>query len=72
MDQTGQSEDRLALPDDITHLNPLKAWLEAHYDCAGQLSHDSIKTMINQEMVHGDAPLGGAVEIGFLPPVGGG
>jgi len=71
-DRAGRHEERLDLPQGVTHLSGLKNWLENSHDLGGALLDPSVKTMINQVLVHEDAALTGDEEIGFLPPVGGG
>lgn len=65
-------EDTLVLPDHIHTIAELKTWLDTHHDLEGALDDPSIKTMIDQKLVHGNASVATATEIGFLPPVGGG
>ncbi len=71
-DRVGMRQETLALPTNIETLFALKSWLNDKHDLGGALEETSIKSMINQNLVHGDAPLTGCIEIGFLPPVGGG
>ena len=68
----GRSEECLELPSDITTINALKTWLCVRHDFGDSLHEPSVKTMINQVFVHGNASIVDAIEIGFLPPVGGG
>ncbi len=71
-DRAGLREEQLDLPGGVTHLSGLKNWLEESRELGGALMDPSVKTMINQVLVHEDAALTGDEEIGFLPPVGGG
>jgi len=65
-------EENLALPGGVNTVATLKDWLDSTHDLGGALHDKSVKTMINQSLVHGDIVLQGNEEIGFLPPVGGG
>ena len=71
-DRAGLREEQLDLPQGMTHLSGLKTWLEESRELGGALMDPSVKTMINQVLVHEDMELKGDEEIGFLPPVGGG
>ncbi len=72
-DRAGRREEQLDLPGGVSNLSGLKNWLEESRELGGALMEPSVKTMINQVLVHEDAaPLVGDEEIGFLPPVGGG
>lgn len=71
-DITGQREESLDLPQGVKTLSALKQWLDKHHDLGGALFDRSIKTMVNQTLVHEDMNISGNEEIGFLPPVGGG
>ncbi|PHR92169.1 MAG: molybdopterin synthase sulfur carrier subunit [Robiginitomaculum sp.] len=71
-DRTQCREETIDLPDDICTINALKTWLGQRHDLGDALNLESIKTMINQELVHGNESIANAQEIGFLPPVGGG
>ena len=68
----GQREIELHLPEEVDTLFQLKLWLDQKYDLAGALNEPSVKTMLNQSLVHTDQNIAGDEEIGFLPPVGGG
>ncbi|PHR60368.1 MAG: molybdopterin synthase sulfur carrier subunit [Robiginitomaculum sp.] len=65
-------EERVDVPNDINTIEALKSWLNTRHDLDCALSHPSIKTMIDQKLVHTNESIEGAQEIGFLPPVGGG
>jgi len=71
-DRAARRRETLALPETVTSLSTLKTWLNNEHDLDGALNDDSIKTMVNQTLVHDDLTLKGDEEIGFLPPVGGG
>jgi molybdopterin synthase sulfur carrier subunit len=71
-DRAARREANIELPASITSLTALKSWLNKEHDLDGALEDASIKTMVNQTLIHGDLNLNGSEEIGFLPPVGGG
>lgn len=71
-ESAGRREETLALPDGITTISALKQWLNAEHELGGALDDPSVKTMVNQALVHDDMTVNGDEEIGFLPPVGGG
>lgn len=71
-ENAGRRAETLDLPDGITNLSTLKAWLDTAHELNGALNDPSVKTMVNQVLVHDDSSLNGDEEIGFLPPVGGG
>ncbi len=71
-DLAGRQEEYLDLPKDINTISVLKPYLSTLHDLGDALDDPSIKTMINQSLVFGDASIIDAREIGFLPPVGGG
>lgn len=71
-DSAGRREETLALPEDVFSVSTLKIWLDDEHELSGALNDPSVKTMVNQTLVHTDIALSGDEEIGFLPPVGGG
>jgi len=71
-DVAGRREEIFDLPANIGNLIELKSWLDETHQLEGSLDDPSIKTMINQTLVHDNFTLKGDEEIGFLPPVGGG
>ena len=71
-DRAGRREEQLDLPQGVNTLSSLKNWLEDSRELGGTLLDPSVRTMINQVLVHEDTALVGDEEIGFLPPVGGG
>ncbi|PHS40179.1 MAG: hypothetical protein COA91_04115 [Robiginitomaculum sp.] len=71
-ERAARREENLVLPEGVTSISTLKTWLDRSHDLGGALHDKSVKTMINQSLVHGDIALQGNEEIGFLPPVGGG
>lgn len=71
-ENAGRREETLALPKGVTTIFALKKWLNIEHELDGALQDPSVKTMVNQTLVHSDMALSGDEEIGFLPPVGGG
>ncbi|MBL4854922.1 MAG: MoaD/ThiS family protein [Robiginitomaculum sp.] len=71
-DRAGRREESLALPVGVNSVSTLKNWLDTKHGLGGALQDKSVKTMINQSLIHKDIVLQGDEEIGFLPPVGGG
>lgn len=71
-ENAGRREEILALPEAINSISSLKLWLDSEHALGGALQDPSVKTMVNQTLVHDDVALSGDEEIGFLPPVGGG
>jgi len=71
-DLTPKRAESLVLPKGVNTIFALKNWLDRTHDLGGALHDTSVKTMVNQSLVHGDIALAGDEEIGFLPPVGGG
>jgi len=71
-ENAGRREEVLALPKSIATIFALKQWLDSEYELDGALDDPSVKTMVNQTLIHDDVTLNGDEEIGFLPPVGGG
>jgi len=71
-ENAGRREETLALPQGIASVSTLKNWLNTEHELDGALDDPSVKTMVNQALVHDDVTLDGDEEIGFLPPVGGG
>ncbi len=71
-DMAGRRTETLALPQGVRNISALRAWLDTAHDLGGALDDPSVKTMVDQSLVHNDMSLNGNEEIGFLPPVGGG
>lgn len=73
-DRLGLGEEDVTIPDGISNLRGLVAWMRSrsddHADAFASL--DFLRAAINQEHVSFDAPLTGAYEIAFFPPVTGG
>ncbi len=73
-ERIGKSEEIVDLPTDIGTIAELVAWLKGkgpEYAAAFERS-DVIRAAINQSHVRPDAPLTGAREVAFFPPVTGG
>lgn len=72
--RTGVGEEEVALPDDVADVaglvEHLKSLSEGHAAAFEDMS--AIKVAIDQEYAPLDAPLGGAREVAFFPPVTGG
>lgn len=62
-------ELELDLPPDIRSTETLRRWLGRDHP---QLLDQSVRIAIDDCLAIGDEPLGGALEIAFLPPVSGG
>lgn len=71
-ESAGRREETLVLPDGVTTISALKKWLNTAHELDGALDEPSVKTMVDQTLIHDDTTLKGDEEIGFLPPVGGG
>lgn len=57
------------VPPGIRDTGALRAWLGR---ARPELLDASIRIAVNDEMIHGDRPLGDDDEISFLPPMSGG
>ncbi|MGB0906523.1 MAG: MoaD/ThiS family protein [Maricaulaceae bacterium] len=61
------------LPDAVTDLESLKAWLSAENTVLGQaLARPGNRAAINQDMMTGNAPVNDGDEIAFMSPLSGG
>ncbi|MEO0884168.1 MAG: MoaD/ThiS family protein [Pseudomonadota bacterium] len=72
IDVTGKSEETHAVPNTVTDTSQLRDWLDSQYGATGALLENTVRIAINSEIVAEPAPLSGAREIAFMPPVGGG
>ncbi|MFH1803347.1 MAG: molybdopterin converting factor subunit 1 [Pseudomonadota bacterium] len=73
-DRVGLAEETLDLPDEVTTVAALMAWLPqrgANY-AAALKDPDLIRVAVDQEYAQGDRILAGAQEIALFPPVTGG
>jgi molybdopterin synthase sulfur carrier subunit len=70
----GTSEERIDLPDELSTLGEVASWLrgrsEGHRQAFADLSR--LRGAIDQSFAGWDAPIKGAGEIAFFPPVTGG
>lgn len=73
-DALGLDEERRGLPDDLRTVRDLMTWLVGLDVRYGEAFADpaKIRCAIDQVMAPFDAPLDGASEIAFFPPVTGG
>ena len=73
-EKIGKAEEELSLPDDVTSVADLLAYLKTlgeEYEAALQFPK-AIRVAINQEHVEHHEPIAGALEIGIFPPMTGG
>jgi molybdopterin synthase sulfur carrier subunit len=73
-ERVGRSEEQADLPADIVTVRELINWLKARgpeYEAAFERG-DVIRAAIDRTHVRHDAPIAGAREIAFFPPVTGG
>ena len=71
-ENAGRREQTMDLPEGVATISALKQWLNTAHELCGALDDPSVKTMVDQTLIHDDVALKGNEEIGFLPPVGGG
>lgn len=72
--RVGVAEETLALPDQVTTVANLIDWLKSRDETYANAFADLrvIRAAVNQQLVPLDAPLAGAREVAFFPPVTGG
>ncbi len=73
-EKIGKAEEELSLPDDVTSVADLLAYLKTlgeEYEAALQFPK-AIRVAVNQEHVEHHEPIAGAREIGIFPPMTGG
>jgi len=72
--RVGMAEETLAPPDDVTTVAGLIDWLKSRDESYANAFADLrvIRAAVDQQLVPLDAPLAGAREIAFFPPVTGG
>lgn len=73
-ERIGKAEEDIALPAELSTIADLIRWLKGRgeeYDYAFK-NADVIQAAIDHEHVEQDAPLAGAKEIAFFPPMTGG
>lgn len=69
----GQSEETITLPNEITTLTELVAWMKTRGGGYAQaMSLENLCFAINQEFAEPHNKVEGAREIAFFPPVSGG
>ncbi len=73
-EKTGIGEEQIDLPDGVETVADLIAWQKRRGPefAAAFARDDVIRAAIDHEHVTHDAPVGGAREIAFFPPVTGG
>ena len=73
-EKTGIGEEQVELPEGVETVTDLIGWLKGRgpeFEAAFE-KQDVIRAAIDQAHVKHDAPLSGASEIAFFPPVTGG
>ena len=73
-EKTGIAAEEVALPEDVATIAELMAWLKSR---GPEFAHaferqEVIRAAIDRSHVRHDAPIAGAREIAFFPPVTGG
>ena len=73
-ERVGQSTEEVSVPGDVTTVRGLMDWLSAKGENYAHAFAEpkAIRAAVNQNHVPLDAPLAGAVEVAFFPPVTGG
>jgi molybdopterin synthase sulfur carrier subunit len=73
-EKVGTGEEQVELPPDVTTVRGLTAWLagrsEEHRTALADLAR--IRVAVDQAFANPDAPIAGAREVAFFPPVTGG
>jgi molybdopterin synthase sulfur carrier subunit len=72
--RVGMTEETLAPPEDVTTVAGLIDWLKSRDESYANAFADLrvIRAAVDQQLVPLDAPLDGAREVAFFPPVTGG
>ncbi len=72
--KVGIAEETLELPESITSLYELIAWMKTRGEAFEEIFADLnvVRVAVDQEYVTKDVPLKGISEIAFFPPVTGG
>ncbi len=72
--KTGVSEETVEVPSGVTNVGQLIDWLKTRGEEFENAFADlrSIRVAVNQEHTDFDAPIKGAYEVAFFPPVTGG
>jgi sulfur-carrier protein len=73
-ERVGQAEETIELPPEVTNVAELMDWLSARDEgyAAAFAEPAVIRAAIDQDHVPHDAPLAGAREVAFFPPMTGG
>lgn len=73
-DRIGLGEEDVTVPAGISDLRGLVDWMRSRSETYAEAfaSLDFLRAAINQEHVSFEAPIAGAYEIAFFPPVTGG
>jgi molybdopterin synthase sulfur carrier subunit len=73
-ERVGHAEEEIALPDDVTSIADLIAWLARRDEgyAAAFAEPRVIRAALDRQHVDHAAPLGGAREVAFFPPMTGG
>lgn len=73
-ERVGVGEETVDLPADITTAGALKSWLSARDEGYAYAFEDPaiIRVALDKALVEDDAPLSGASEAAFFPPMTGG
>ena len=73
-ERVGQAEETIELPEGVTNVAELMDWLAARDEgyAAAFAEPAVIRAAIDQDHVPHDAPLAGAREVAFFPPMTGG
>ncbi len=67
---TGVGEEQLDLPETVRTAGDVAAWLARRYPVFADAA--KLRVAVDQQMAGMDAPIAGASEIAFFPPVTGG
>lgn len=73
-ERMGRAEERLPVPDGVSSVGGLVAWLAAR-DAAGAAAFANpglVRAAVNQDFAAPDAPVRPGDEVAFFPPVTGG
>ena len=73
-EQVGIGEETVDVPSDVATISDLMSWLGSRHEgyAAAFAKGPLIRAAVNQEHAPHDAPIAGAREIAFFPPVTGG
>lgn len=73
-EQAGIAAEDVAVPDDVADVLGLIAWLRARGGGPARAlaDPDRVRVAVDQEFARFDAPIAGAEEVAFFPPVTGG